>query len=228
MTTGVGSSSLKRRAPFGTAFLHAMAATFIYAPAAVGLALVFASLSFVMMSNTAHGSMREQTWDLFGAWLVIAHAAHICFMTGLIGSAAPSLAGKLRSAGRACLRAIGPVALLIAGGVALTGLYHKAGPFLWAAATFFAAPSHFARHGWSGWWRPMARMRVAWPFRLLLVIPSTFVVAVAVLLLTGGGSWGFMQGGLFIIPAAMGSLFWASFGCALLSAEFAQRLDDEV
>jgi hypothetical protein len=147
-------------------------------------------------------------------------------MTGLIGASATSAKGRLKAGWRAAVRGSGPVAVLIGAGLVATMSLHKAGPLIWAAGAFFAAPAHFARHGWAGWVTPLARMRVSWWSRLILLLPSTAVVAVAVVLFNGDG-WGFMEGGVVVIPTAMATLFWASFGCALLSAEFAPRLGDE-
>jgi hypothetical protein len=154
-------------------------------------------------------------------WLLVSHAFFIAFLTAFAASA-PPLGARLAAALRTSLRALPHLAILIAAAAGLAMVSPWTFLATWAFATFVAAPSHFAEHGWRGWTRwPSAGVLTATQ-RVVLIAPSLAFLAAMTALLTAPQieGWGLFEGGMVLFPLLGTTTFWASYSCALLSAEF--------
>jgi hypothetical protein len=206
---------------------RAVIASVAYGPLASAMAAASAGLFLLLLSwpwPLLSFLPAEVRLALGGAWLLASHAFFIAFLAAF-AAGAPPLGARLAEAGRTSLRALPHLALLIAAAAGLAMVSPWTFLATWALATFVAAPSHFAEHGWRGW--------TLWPSvggptptqRIVLIAPSFLFLAAMTALLSAPQieGWGMFEGGAVLYPLLGTTTFWASYSCALLSAEFSRR-----
>jgi hypothetical protein len=184
------------------AMVHGPVAT-VLAAATVGVLLLLTTLS----------PRVDLTVALVAAWLLASHAFFIAFLAAF-AAGAPPLRTRIAEALQPALRALPHLALLIAATAALARLSPLTFLAVWTLAAFVAAPSHFAAHGWRGWTRWPRMDGVTATQRIVLIAPSLAFLAAMVAFI------GASPGGAALYPLLGTTTFWASYSCALLSAEF--------
>jgi hypothetical protein len=214
--TGVDAAAGKRPTLLQLV-VKAVVTSFVYAP----LGTLLAGLSFGVLWLILWFARSGLTLPLAGLWIVAGHALFITFLWAFAARSGTPLGARIGEAAQLAGRGAPSVAMLVALAAGLAFLSPWLALAVWALASLFAAPAHFARRGWSGWTTPPGPFAVPLVERVVLIAPSVAILGAFIVLLTApGASWGFMDGGVVMVPLLGAAMFWASFSCALLPTLF--------
>jgi hypothetical protein len=160
----------------------------------------------------------------FGLHLVavaaaMAHGLFMAIVNAFVRAAGQPLPARLAATARGALWGTAPLGVLTAVVLAVGSISPWLALAGWFLATVAALPSRLASAGWRG--DPSRARGASVLQRLVLTTPSLLLLAPVVWLTNApGASYGLFDGGVVMIPLFVGSVFWASYSCALLAAVF--------
>lgn len=213
-----GVADARRR--LGKGFADAITASLVFFPAGLVLAIISALILLLVMPISVRWLPAGIGAVMLMLELALCHAGFILFLCGFIASA-PSIPDRASNGMQMLKHGILPMAVL----ALAIELAMFMGAFfaiaIWAAATFFGAPVRFGRDGWHGWSVSGQHASLPAAQRIALIAPSAVLLGAVAWVLRGDVDFGLMDGGMFILPIVGAATFWASYSCALLSAQFA-------